>query len=85
MIKYQIVEDLHKIPGWEYAIERIDDDREPVRFLFEGTREKAEAAVRKLNNLVRCNELTTPSLVVCDALARDGMTNDQLPDGLGST
>jgi hypothetical protein len=59
MIKYQIVEDLHRISNWEFAIERSEDDREPVRILFNGTKEEAEAAARRLNDLIRCNELTT--------------------------
>jgi hypothetical protein len=52
MVKYQIVKDWHEIPGWEYAIERIEDDREPVQVLFNGMKNDAEDWARKMNDLV---------------------------------
>ena len=56
VIKYRVVEDLHKLSGRECAIERIEDDLEPVRFPFDGTREEAEAVVRKLSDLMKRKE-----------------------------
>jgi hypothetical protein len=52
MIKYQVVEDHHDIPGWRYALERIADHKQPVRILFNGTKREAEAEAVKLNALV---------------------------------